>query len=97
MSEIRAAIWVRVSSGLQYTENQLPDLYALAERRGMNVVEIYELHESAWRGAHQKVLSQVYQDARTGQFQILLVWALDRLSREGPLATLEIVMDLGWV
>jgi hypothetical protein len=30
MGEIRAAIWVRVSSAPQFTENQLPDLYALA-------------------------------------------------------------------
>ncbi len=64
MGEIRAAIWVRVSSAPQYTENQLPDLYALAQRRRMKVVEVYELHESAWYGAHKKVLSQVYQDAR---------------------------------
>ena len=95
MGEIRAAIWVRVSSAPQHTENQLPDLYALAQRRGMKVVEVYELHESAWRGAHKKVLSQVYQDARLGRFDTLLVWALDRLSREGISATLEIVDRLG--
>ena len=41
------------------------------------------------------MLSQVYQDARRGKFSVLLVWALDSLSREGPLATLEIVHRLG--
>ena len=95
MSEIRAAVWVRVSSGHQFTENQLPDLNALAERRGMRVVKVYELHESAWRGAHHKVLSQMYQDAPLGRFDTLLVWALDRLSREGISPTLEIVDRLG--
>ncbi len=41
------------------------------------------------------MLGQVYRDARQGKFQVLLIWALDRLSREGPLATLEIVHRLG--
>ena len=35
------------------------------------------------------------QDARAGHFDILLVWSLDRLSREGVAATLEIVNRLG--
>lgn len=34
-------------------------------------------------------------DARASKFQVLLVWALDRLSREGPWATLEIAHRLG--
>jgi len=87
----RAAIWLRVSDPGQHTENQLPDLQAWAERRDLEVVQVYQLQESAWRGAHQTALTQVYEDARRGKFKVLLVWALDRLSREGPLATLEII------
>ena len=90
-----AAIWVRVSTGDQYAANQLPDLQAWAAKRGWEVVRVYEVQESAWRGAHQKALSEVYEDARRGQFQVLLVWALDRLSREGVAATLEIIERLG--
>ena len=91
----KAGLLVRVSDSGQHTENQLPDLIAWAERRGLTVVLTYEFQESAWKGAHQKQLTQVYRDARAGKFQVLLVWALDRLSREGPLATLEIVHRLG--
>ncbi len=91
----KAGILLRVSDSGQHTENQLPDLQAWASRRGLEVVQVYELQESAWRGAHEKMLSQVYRDARQGKFQVLLIWALDRLSREGPLATLEIVHRLG--
>ena len=91
---MKAAIWLRVSSGEQHAENQLPDLQAWAARRGWQVVKTYEVQESAWRGAHQKALSAVYDDARLGLFDVLLVWALDRLSREGPAATLEIVHRL---
>jgi len=91
----KAGILVRVSDPGQHTDNQLPDLLVWAERRGLEVAALYEFQESAWKGAHQKQLTQIYKDARTGKFQVLLVWALDRLSREGPLATLEIVHRLG--
>ncbi len=95
MTEVKAGILVRVSDPGQHTDNQLADLTAWADRRGLKVVVTYEFQESAWKGAHQKQLTQVYRDARNGKFQVLLVWALDRLSREGPLATLEIVHRLG--
>jgi len=91
----KAGVWLRVSDPGQHADNQLPDLQAWASRRGLEIVQVYELQESAWRGAHEKMLSQVYRDARQGKFQVLLIWALDRLSREGPLATLEIVHRLG--
>ena len=94
MDEHRVAIWLRVSDPSQHTENQLLDLRVFTARRGHEVVKVYEVQESAWRGAHQKALSQVFEDARLGRFDVLLVWALDRLSREGPLATLEIVHRL---
>ena len=95
MVQSKAAILARVSDAGQHSENQFPDLIAWAQRRGLEVVVTYQFQESAWKGAHQKQLSQVYRDARAGKFQVLLVWALDRLSREGPLATLEIVHRLG--
>ena len=91
----KVATQCRVYDPGQQTDNQLGALTAWAERRGFEVVATYQFQESAWKGAHQKQLSQVYRDARTGKFQVLLVWALDRLSREGPLATLEIVHRLG--
>ena len=94
-AKVKVAIWVRASDPSQHPENQLPDLMAWAERRGFEVVKVYTVLESAWRGGHQKALTQVYQDARAGRFQILLVWALDRLSREGVAATLEIIERLG--
>ena len=95
MVQSKAAILARVSDAGQHSENQFPDLIAWAQRRGLEVVVTYQFQESAWKGAHQKQLTQVYRGARAGKFQVLLVWALDRLSKEGPLATLEIVHRLG--
>jgi DNA invertase Pin-like site-specific DNA recombinase len=94
-AKIKVSIWLLTSDASQHPENQLTELRAWAERRGFEVVKVYQVQESAWKGAHQKALTQVYQDARTGRFQILLVWALDRLSREGVAATLEIIGRLG--
>ena len=92
---MKAALWLRVSDPSQTTDNQLPGLEAFAERRGVDVVRTYPVTESAYRGAHQKALTEVYKDARAGRFDVLLVWALDRLSREGVGPTLEIVNRLG--
>lgn len=94
---MRAALWLRVSHerGDQTTENQRRALTEWAERRGLSIVLEYNVAASAWRGAHQKSLSQAHQDARRGRFDVLLIWALDRLSREGALAILEIVHRFG--
>ena len=94
-AKTKVAIWLRVSTGEQHAENQRPDLEAWAQRRGLEIVKVYVVSESAWKGAHQKALTQVYQDARAGRFQVLLVWALDRLSREGIASTREIIEQLG--
>ena len=90
----RAALWLRVSTEEQETDNQLQALQTEAKRRGFDVVQVYDVSESAYQGAHQKALSDVYSDARVGKFEVLLIWSLDRLSREGPAATLEIVNRL---
>ena len=88
---MNTAIWLRVSDpDNQTTENQLMPLQQEAERRGWEIVKVYDIGVSAFQGAHRKALSLMYADARRGLFTILLVWALDRLSREGALATLQI-------
>jgi len=66
---MQAAIWARVSTTDQETENQIRQLRVMAENRGMLAV----------------------RDARAGRYTVLLVWALDRLTREGPLDTLQVV------
>ncbi len=91
---VRAALWLRVSTSDQVVENQEPQLLALAASRDMEVAEVYRLEgESAWSGSggYRKALDAMLGDARRGRFSVLMVWALDRLSREGPLATLQLV------
>lgn len=85
------AIYIRVSDPTQHTENQLSVLENWATQRGYDVFEIYEEQESAWRAGHQKELSRLLQDASRRKFGVVLVWALDRLSREGALSILSLV------
>ena len=92
---MEAALWLRVSDpDVQTTKNQQPELEALAERRGWHVARVFEVGASAYKGAHLKALGELSDGARRGEYQVVLVWALDRLSREGPQATLEIVSRL---
>jgi len=84
----KASIYVRVSTGDQDTANQALVLTEWAKNRGYEVVAIYSEEESAWKAGHQRELAQLLQDARKRKFDVMLVWALDRLSREGSLAIL---------
>lgn len=55
---------------------------------------VYKETESAWKAGHQRVLASLLEDARKQKFDTLLVWALDRLSREGSLAILSLIHRL---
>lgn len=92
---MKAAIYARVSSSEQETDNQVQALTAWAESRGYEIAKVYQEAESAWRNGHQRELAKLRQDAARGRFDILLIWALDRLSREGPLKVLSLVQWFG--
>lgn len=88
----RAAIWLRVSTDEQTTENQLRPLQEYAERRGLEVVQVLDVSGiSAHRGAQQEFIKRARDAARRGAFDVLLCWSLDRLTREGPETMLRIL------
>ncbi len=91
---MKICIYSRVSTGEQDTRNQSSVLYDWANQRGYEVVKVYTEEESAWRNGHQRELANLIVDARRRKFQAVLVWALDRLSREGALAILSLVNKL---
>lgn len=88
---MRVCIYSRVSTGEQDNNNQISVLLDWAIKRGFEVAETYQEQESAWKAGHQKELSHVLEDAYRRRFEAVLVWSLDRLSREGPLAILSLV------
>lgn len=91
---MRAAIYLRVSTDEQDNDNQAGALYKLASDRGFEIIECYKEESSAWRAGHQKELARLLREARKRKFDVVLVWALDRLSRQGALAILTIVQRL---
>ena len=91
---MKVCIYSRVSTGEQDTMNQSAVLTDWAEKRGFDVIRVYEEAESAWKVGHQRELSNLLADAKKRKFQVVLVWALDRLSREGALAILSLVQRL---
>ena len=91
---MKVCIYCRVSTSEQVTTNQSEVLTDWAKQRGFDVVNLYEEQESAWKSGHQRVLAKLIDDARQRRFQAVLVWALDRLSREGALVILSLVHKL---
>jgi len=90
---MKAALYLRVSTTEQNVDNQLPALEAYARSRGWQISGVYSESESAWKSGHQAELSRLLKELRTGQrkYDVVLIWALDRLSRLGPLTILTLV------
>jgi hypothetical protein len=84
-----------VSTDRQEAENQVRQLREVVARRRLEMVEVYLVEAPAWKGRHRADLDKVLRDAKDGRFDVLLVWALDRLTREGPPETLQVVDRLG--
>ena len=91
---MKTVIYARVSTDEQDTDNQIAQLVSWAASRGWEVTETYKESESAWKAGHQRELARLLDDARKRKFDTVLVWALDRLSREGSLAILTLVSRL---
>lgn len=76
----RAALWLRVSTPEQHAENQRPELEAMAKRRGLEVVRVFD--ETASGAAKDRtVLGAMLAAAHRRELDVLMVWALDRLGR----------------
>jgi len=76
----RAALYLRVSTVDQHPESQLYDLRQLAAQRGYEIVHEYTDRISGAK-AKRPSLDRLMADARRGRFDIVLVWACDRLAR----------------
>jgi DNA invertase Pin-like site-specific DNA recombinase len=91
-----AAIWLRVSTGHQDSDNQVPDVERFAAHHGYTITRTYTVSESAWNGGkdggeYKNTLRQAQNDAHAGHFEVLIIWALDRITREGAEGALRII------
>ncbi|HEV2279224.1 MAG TPA: recombinase family protein [Acidobacteriaceae bacterium] len=76
----RAALYMRVSTVDQHPETQLHDLRQLAAQRGFQILAEYTDRISGAK-ARRPGLDQLMKEARRGRFDVVLVWACDRIAR----------------
>lgn len=87
---MRAAIYARVSTkdGRQDTENQLRQLRTFAETQGWTVLHEY-VDRASGKSGDREEFQKMFSAASRREFDCLLFWSLDRLSREGTVETLN--------
>jgi DNA invertase Pin-like site-specific DNA recombinase len=91
---IKCCAYIRVSTETQTTDNQLPGIEALCKAKDWQLVRVYSESASAWAGGQQSQLKRCIKDAQHNHFSVIIVWSLDRLSREGPLKVLSLIDSL---
>ena len=89
---MRVALYCRVSTGDQIPENQLIVLRQWAASQGHLVAGEYVDYASGVK--RRERLDDMFNDARHRHFDLLAIWSLDRLTRQGPLATLLYIQRL---
>ncbi len=89
----RVAVYLRVSKddGSQDPENQMLQLREFCERwEGHELVAEYVDRESGRKGRRERRdFDRMFANAAARRFDVLLIWALDRFSREGIRKTLS--------
>ena len=94
MQATGAAAWYRVSASHQETDNQVPDVEGFAAHHGYELTACYIVSDSAWKNGggaeYRAALGQALDDAHAGRFEVLIVWSLDRIVREGAEDALRI-------
>jgi DNA invertase Pin-like site-specific DNA recombinase len=79
----RAAMYLRVSTGEQTTDNQRIVLEGVAERRGWAITNRYE--DAGISGSHGREkrpgFDAMLRDATRRRFDVLMFWSIDRLGR----------------
>jgi len=80
---MKAAIYLRVSTNDQTTDNQRLVLEEAAERSGWEIVEVYEDHGvSGSKGRENRpAFNRLCHDATRRRFDVVMAWSVDRLGR----------------
>jgi DNA invertase Pin-like site-specific DNA recombinase len=79
----RAAVYTRVSTDGQMTDNQSLALEEVAARRGWQITEAYtDQGISGAKGRDRRpAFDKLCKDATRGRFDIVMAWSIDRIGR----------------
>lgn len=94
---LKVGIYARVSTrdGRQFTENQVTEMRRYAERQEWRIVDEYIDRSTGSRGVDGRdELARLMRDADSKKFDLVLVFALDRFTREGVLKAFQYVERL---
>ena len=89
-NKMKAALYLRISTDKQEIENQLLPLKKFAKGRGLKVVQVYR-DMATGKNSDRLALNKMLKDAHRHAFDVIVVWALDRLSREGMSRTVQLI------
>lgn len=92
----RACLWLRVSTDGKGQDPALQqaDLEKLCQQRDWEVVQVYKVEESAFGKKPRPRFQAMLEDARRGNFNVIVVWSMDRFSREGGWSVSKIIASL---
>lgn len=79
----RAALYIRVSTDQQTTDNQERELREIASRTGWEIVQVYRDHGvSGAKGRDKRpAFDALCKDASRRRFDVVMAWSVDRLGR----------------
>ena len=89
----KAVIYARVSTGEQNPENQIEQLKTMQKLQNYMLIGEYIDYVSGG-SANRPEFQRMLNDARLRKFDVILVWSLDRFSREGINNTLSYLKHL---
>ena len=92
------AVYVRVSTSGQTTENQLIELSEVCDRNKWHITNVYNETISGTKGVDERAeLNRMMQDASRKKFSKVVVWSVDRVGRSMKhlVTVLSQLKDLG--
>jgi DNA invertase Pin-like site-specific DNA recombinase len=82
LPKLNVAVYLRVSTSHQTTENQFRELIDVCNRNHWQIVGLYEETISGTKGLDERVeLNRMMLDASRKKFDKVVVWSVDRLGR----------------
>jgi DNA invertase Pin-like site-specific DNA recombinase len=92
---VRAAYYLRISTETQELDNQRGEILPFIERRGWKLINTFEDVMSGRKTEKDRPgFAAMLKAAHQRKFDIVVFWALDRLTREGTRATLDYLQRL---
>lgn len=81
MKTKRVAVYARCSTAGQSTDSQLSELRRYCDRQGWTVAKTYEDRAVSGAQHDRPALNAMLADAQRGEFDVVVVWKIDRLAR----------------